>query len=164
MAEWNHIDFEKKELVIPWQNNRKCVYFKLKRDFYIPLVEPVMELIQNMHKVSGNSEFIFPSLNDHTKKLDPSQVNTSMKKIDKYKDQISGHGWRHFFTTHGQDVFKLDGDLIHFSTGHPPGGKVRSTYDSARHMDRRREMYRIWCDGLCDFGLDPSFPFKGLPI
>ena len=51
-----------------------------------------------------------------------------------YKDLTTAHGFRHLALTEGQEVLKVDQEIIQRQMSHTYGEKIRGSYDNSRMM------------------------------
>ena len=65
----------------------------------------------------------------------------------------TAHGFRHLALTAGQEVLKVDHEIIQRQMAHLFGDKIRGLYDNSQMLDERREFMIQWCDALVEQGL-----------
>ena len=70
-----------------------------------------------------------------------------------YKGMTTAHGFRHLALTAGQEVLKVDHEIIQRQMAHSFGDKVRGSYDKSQMLDERRQFMIAWCDALVEQGL-----------
>ena len=70
-----------------------------------------------------------------------------------YKGMTTAHGFRHLALTAGQEVLKVDHEIIQRQMAHSFGDKIRGYYDKSQMMKERREFMVAWCDALLEQGL-----------
>ena len=79
-------------------------------------------------------------------------LNTHLKKMG-YKGLTTAHRFRHLALTAGQEVLKVDHEIIQRQIAHSFGDKIRGYYDKSQMLDERREFMIQWCDALVEQGL-----------
>ena len=62
-CEWNEINFETKELIIPASK------MKTKAEFILPLSNYVIELLEEVRKYTSDSKYVFPSFKDKNRPM-----------------------------------------------------------------------------------------------
>jgi integrase len=55
---------------------------KKRRDFAIPLSEPVLTILEQLRGLAGYSEFVFPSSRTVSGAVNPQTANNALKKWD----------------------------------------------------------------------------------
>ena len=70
-----------------------------------------------------------------------------------YGGLTTAHGFRHLALTAGQEVLKVDHEIIQRQMAHSFGDKIRGHYDKSQMLDERRDFMIQWCDALVDQGL-----------
>lgn len=108
MAKWTEIDFDKQLwVIIPAE------LMKMKREHIIPLTPQVISLLNRMHKISGDLEYIFPADRNPRRHTNTETANMAMKRMG-YKDRLVAHGLRALArTTLNEQGF--DAELIEVS-------------------------------------------------
>jgi len=141
-AEWEHIDFVKKEWHVPAE------HMKMREKHTIPLARQTIELLQEIHKITGDSKYIFPS--QHPQKnsiMSENTIGSVIKKRMGYKGKMVGHGVRALAST----ILNENGfpsDVIERQLAHAERNKVRAAYNRAEYLDDRRKMMQWWADYL----------------
>ena len=119
----------------------------------MPLTEPLKEVIEELRKLNGTNEHVFFSPRgrefDHVHK---DSLNAHIKKMG-YKVLTTAHGFRHLALTAGQDVLKVDYEIIQRQMAHTFGDKIRGSYDKSQMMEERRDFMVSWSDALIEKGL-----------
>ena len=65
----------------------------------------------------------------------------------------TAHGFRHLALTAGQEVLKVDHEIIQRQMVHTFGDKIRGSYDKSQMIKERREFMVAWSDALVEQGL-----------
>ncbi|MGZ9898990.1 integrase domain-containing protein [Shewanella gaetbuli] len=135
-ARWDEIDFENGLWIIPAEK------MKMKRPHIVPLTPQVVQLLEAQQEIAGHRPYIFPSLRrplDHTH---TQTANMALSRIG-FKDRLVSHGLRSLASTtlneHG-----FDSELIEVSLAHVDKNTVRSAYNRADYIERRRELLCWW--------------------
>lgn len=138
-AKWSDIDRAGKE----WRVRPETT--KMRELHIVPLSTQVLELLQRLRLISGQSEYLFPSQN---KQKNPimceNTINNVIHKMG-YEGQMVGHGFRSTASTilneHG-----FRPDVIERQLAHMPRDKVRAAYNRAQYLPERRQMMQWWGD------------------
>ena len=141
--EWCEIDFNNKQIKIPKER------MKMAQAHIVPLAPQVISLLKEMHAVSGNSKYVFPSIKDSGKSISPESLRSGLRRMGINKDTLTTHGLRHMASTQlHEQGFKSD--IIERQLSHGERNKIKATYNHAQYLDERREMMCKWSDFLDD--------------
>lgn len=135
---WSEINFEIAVWTLPSER------MKNKREHKIPLSQQSLEILSVMKKISGNRDFVFPSSRDPKSNANSSSVNVALKRIG-FKNRLVSHGFRAIAST----VLNEKGfnkDLIEVALSHADKNTVRSAYNRADYLERRRQIMQWWSD------------------
>ncbi|WP_272572108.1 MULTISPECIES: tyrosine-type recombinase/integrase [unclassified Providencia] len=137
-AEWSEINFDTKIWEIPSEK------MKMRRPHIVPLSEQVIDLLRQIHPISGSYQYIFPSRTDYRKHISDMALNTMIRRMG-YSGRATGHGFRHTMSTilheQGYNTAWIETQLAHVDKN-----SIRGTYNHAQYIDRRREMLQWYAD------------------
>ncbi|WP_292994653.1 integrase arm-type DNA-binding domain-containing protein [Nitrosomonas sp.] len=140
-AEWAEIDFDKPEWRIPGHK------MKMKEPHIIPLSAQAVEILQSIHPLTGDGQYIFPSIRSATRPMSENTINAALRRMGYEKDEMTGHGFRSMASTllheHGWPHEAIERQLAHAERN-----KVVAAYNYAEHLPKRKEMMRWWADYL----------------
>ncbi len=146
-AEWSHVDFQKKEWVIPDPNS------KTKVGFTIPLVPQVIEWFKELGPLSCGSKYVLPARQSRRRRRHGGEIHFEQRALNSMLDKICDehNGQLRRFTPHdlrstarshlaalGVSVFVAERCL-----NHSLGGLI-SVYDQHDYMKERREALELW--------------------
>lgn len=137
-AEWSEINFDTKVWEIPAEK------MKMRRPHIVPLSEQVIDLLRQIHRISGSYQYIFPSRTDYRKHISDMALNTMIRRMG-YSGRATGHGFRHTMSTilheQGYNTAWIETQLAHVDKN-----SIRGTYNHAQYIDGRREMLQWYAD------------------
>jgi len=140
-AEWQEIDFEKKEWRLPSQK------MKMGEPHIVPLSSQAIEILLSIHPLTGNDQYIFPSIRSTARPMSENTINGALRRMGYEKDEMTGHGFRSMASTllheHGWPHEAIERQLAHAERN-----KVVAAYNYAEHLAKRREMMGWWADYL----------------
>lgn len=58
-----------------------------------------MELLEELHPVTGPTGYLFPSLRTATRPISENTVNAALRRLGYSKDEMTGHGFRAIAST-----------------------------------------------------------------
>jgi integrase len=137
---WADIDFEKRIWTIPPERMKK------RRPHTIPLTEHALSLLETLKPHSGHREYVFPSDRNPRTHANSQTANMALKRMG-FQDRLVSHGMRSMASTilneHGWDP-----ELIEVALAHVDKDEVRSAYNRADYIERRRPMMAWWSEHI----------------
>ncbi|MDO9469987.1 MAG: tyrosine-type recombinase/integrase [Nitrosomonas sp.] len=132
-AEWVEIDFDKPEWRIPGHK------MKMKEPHIIPLSAQAVEILQSIHPLTGDGQYIFPSIRSAARPMSENTINAALRRMGYEKDEMTGHGFRSMASTllHEQG---WPHEAIERQLAHAERNKVVAAYNYAEHLPKRKEM------------------------
>ena len=110
-------------------------------------------LFAKMGGFTGDTDYVFFSPRGREyQHVHRDSLNAHLKKMG-FKGLTTAHGFRHLALTAGQEVLKVDHEIIQRQMAHSFGDKIRGYYDKSQMLDERREFMIAWCDALVEQGL-----------
>ena len=144
---WDEWDQEQNLWRIPGER------MKSGQDLLVPLTDPLLEVLDEMRRMNGDTPFVFSSPRSRTfAHINPYSINQHFIRMG-YKGLQTAHGLRRTALTAGQDVLGLPAEVIQRQMAHAVGDKVRQAYDDSVLLDERRKFMVAWCDALLKQGL-----------
>ncbi|WP_223448151.1 integrase domain-containing protein [Pseudomonas sp. BF-R-19] len=135
---WADIDFGKALWTIPAERMKK------RRPHAIPLTEQALALLTTLKPHSGHREYVFPADRDPRTHANSQTANMALKRMG-FQDRLVSHGLRSMASTilneHGWDP-----ELIEVALAHVDKDEVRSAYNRADYIERRRPMMVWWSE------------------
>lgn len=135
-AEWSEIDEVHKIWRIP------AIRMKKRRDHAVPLTPSMLNLLNIMRPISGDSEYIFPADRNPRKHTNEQTANMALKRMG-FKDRLVAHGLRSIGST-ALNEQGFESDLIEAALAHVDKDDVRAAYNRAEYIERRRPMMEWW--------------------
>lgn len=144
--QWEHIDFEEKIWKIPLAeiSRRKKGERNIKTDIphIFPLSEPMILLLQEMKKISGNMVYVFPSPKKPNQPIGATTINRALEYMR--MDDVTGHDVRSTCSTYlhgmGFDTQHINVQMAHIDNS------ISGIYNHARWLPERTKMMNTWAD------------------
>lgn len=137
---WADIDFEKKIWTIPAERMKK------RRVHIVPLTDQALALLEAIKPYSGHREYVFPADRDPRTHCNSQTANMALKRMG-FEGRLVSHGMRSMASTilneHGWDP-----ELIEVALAHVDKDEVRSAYNRAEYIERRRPMMAWWSEHI----------------
>lgn len=117
----------------------------------VPLSRQALALLERLRQYSADNLYIFPHSNDLTKHANSQTVNAILKRCG-FAGKQTAHGFRRMASTWLNEQLNADGsrkydaELIEVALSHIDRNTVRSAYNSAEYLERRRRMLQDWAD------------------
>ncbi|CAM3896187.1 integrase domain-containing protein [Rheinheimera salexigens] len=137
---WCEIDIENMLWTIPPER------MKQKREHQVPLTEQTLALLDYMRPISSKSEFLFPADRNLGKSACSETANRALRRMG-YAGILVSHGLRALAsTTLNEQGF--DHDVIEAALAHQDKNQVRSAYNRATYIERRRKLMEWWSNHI----------------
>ncbi|WP_372929958.1 integrase domain-containing protein [Shewanella putrefaciens] len=135
-ARWDEIDFNERLWVIPAER------MKMNREHIIPLSDECLSILATLKHISGNREYLFPADRNPKTHCNVQTANAALKRMG-LQDRTTAHGLRSLAsTTLNEQGF--DWDVVEAALAHTDRNQVRSAYNRAKYLERRKEMMDWW--------------------
>ncbi|MHB8848161.1 MAG: tyrosine-type recombinase/integrase [Burkholderiales bacterium] len=139
-AEWADIDFEKAE----WG----YLVTKTGTPHIVPLATQALSILRDLHAVTGNGRFVFPSVRSYDRPMSDNAILAAMRRMGIAKEIMSGHGFRAMARTILDEVLGVRPDLIEHQLAHAVKDPLGRAYNRTSHLPERRKMMQQWADYL----------------
>lgn len=140
-GEWAEIHFDTSEWRIPAKR------MKMKSDHIVPLSTQAITILQEIQPLTGNGQYIFPSVRSQTRPMSENTVTGALRRLGYKTGEMTGHGFRSMAST----LLNEDGwhpDAIERQLAHAERNDVRAAYNHAEYLAERRKMMQAWADLL----------------
>lgn len=138
-ASWEEFDLDSGFWLIPAERTKR------RREHLVPLPRQAVELLQELHNITGNYPLLFPGRNNTTKPRSNTVFLMALRRLG-YEGRQSGHGFRHLASTilneNGFDWQHVEAQLSHVKEG------VRGVYDKSTYLEQRKVMMQWYADHL----------------
>lgn len=113
----------------------------------VPLSTQAKTLFANLHNLTGDSKYCFPSFRSNERPMSDNTCNAALRRLGYKGNVIVGHSFRKIGSTflHEQGY---PSEWVERQLGHVDRDKIRATYNYAQHLDDRRVMMQEWSDWL----------------
>lgn len=142
-ALWDEIDFNKRLWIIPANK------MKNKKEHIIPLSDLVYDLLLAYKEKYKVGEFLFQSRPNRS--LSEGAVRTMLRSLGYSKDEITPHGFRGMFSTLANEhksEHKIGVEIIEMCLAHLDTNKVRASYNHAKNLKEKLELFNWWANYL----------------
>jgi len=147
-CEWNEINFNDKEWIIPAHK------MKTKTEFILPLPNQVISILTEMKRYSGDSIYVFPSSRTKKRAMSDNTLNSAIRRMGYSKDEFVPHGFRAMFSTIAYEKANdINGhgyttEVIEALLAHKEPNKVKSAYNRSSYKNAMRGLIEWYANYL----------------
>ena len=144
-AKWSEFDETERVWAIPARK------MKMRRDHFVPLADQAIKLLDELRAVTGECEYLFPSLRSWHRPMSENTMNAALRRMGYSGDEMSAHGFRATFSTLANESGLWNPDAIERALAHQERNEVRRAYARGEHWDERVKLSVWWAGKLDDF-------------
>lgn len=141
-AEWSEFDLDGAVWRVPGER------MKMRELHIVPLSRQAVELLRELHKLTGNQKWLFPNLRRPLSCMSGTTINRALERMGfAGKDGIgfSSHGFRSTASTMLHEA-GYRSEVIERQLAHAERNKVKASYNQAEYMPERIAMMQQWAD------------------
>ena len=140
LMKWADIDLDRAE----W----KYVVSKTKTDHLVPLSIQAMEILKDLHPITGSGVYVFPGQR-WGRPFSEVTINRALQSMGyDTKTEITGHGFRAMARTLLAERLKWLPEVIEHQLAHKVPDVLGMAYNRTKFIDDRRRMMQAWSDYL----------------
>ncbi len=122
---------------------------KMGRPHRVPLARQALDLINELKKITGHGEFLFPAITSVRRAMSDNTLNAALRRLGYTKDEVTAHGFRSTASTLLNEMGRWNPDAIERQLAHQEQDEVRNAYmHAAEFWAERVEMMQVWADYL----------------
>lgn len=140
-ALWDEFDLEAGE----WRIGAERM--KMGRPHLVPLASQAVEILEDLHAHTGDSDYVFPSIRSKERPMSDNTLNAALRRLGFAKHEMTAHGFRSMASTRLNEM-GYPPDIIELQLAHQETNKVRAAYNRAERLAERRDMMQAWADYL----------------
>ena len=141
-AKWAEIDFANKIWAIPAEK------MKMRRDHLVPLPDQAIALLDELRRMNGNGEYLFPSLRTWKRPMSENTLNAALRRLGYSGEEMTAHGFRASFSTLANESGLWHADAIERALAHVEKNEVRRAYARGQHWEERMRLADWWAGYL----------------
>jgi len=138
LARWEEFDLDRAVWTIP------ATRMKMRREHRKPLPKLAIEILSDLEKVTGGSEFAFFSNWSTGKPISENTLNGALRRLGFTKDQATSHGFRSSASSLLNESGLWSPDAIEAELAHFGADQVRRAYNRTLYWDERVRMAEWW--------------------
>jgi integrase len=140
--EWKEVKFKQTRIELPAEK------MKMQEPHIIPLSTQAMEILEELHLITGRGKYVFPSARGPSRPLSDNGVRTALRTLGYTNEQISPHGFRAMARTILDEVLNFPLDWIEHQLAHAVRDPNGRAYNRTKHISQRQQMMQTWADYL----------------
>jgi len=137
-AKWKDIDFEAAQ----WS----YIVTKTNSPHIVPLASQAIAILKELHPLTGNSTFIFPSARSNARPMSDNAILAALRRVGIGKEEATGHGFRATARTLLDEVLRIPPHLIEHQLAHAVRDPNGRAYNRTTHLLERKKMMQDWAD------------------
>lgn len=141
-ARWREFDLDAAEWRIPPER------MKTRQAHIVPLSAQAVDVLHDLHPLTGNFEFVFPSHRSPRRPMSENAVLAALRAMGYPNEVMTGHGFRAMARTILDEVLNYRVDLIEHQLAHAVRDANGRAYNRTAHLDARKTMMQGWSDYL----------------
>ncbi|WP_175776619.1 tyrosine-type recombinase/integrase [Burkholderia anthina] len=148
-AEWVEFDLDAETWEIPGERMKRRKQGKVAGGAHIvPLPLQATAILRELHAVTGNGRFLFPSVRTKDRPMSDNTINGALRRLGYDGDTMTGHGFRAMARTILDEVLGVPPAIVEAQLAHAVKDPLGRAYNRTAHLPQRREMMQRWADYL----------------
>ncbi|MDR1310423.1 MAG: integrase arm-type DNA-binding domain-containing protein [Burkholderiaceae bacterium] len=158
---WSEINLETGEWVIPWRRMKrgKLAINPDKTDHHVFLPRQALELLQELHRLTGGSKWVFPNQREPSKPMSNGAILMALRRMG-YQNKMTGHGFRALAMSTIKERLGYRHEVVDRQLAHAQKNQVDAAYDRALFLQERKKMLQDWADYLDALRTGKVLPFN----
>ncbi|HEU4457761.1 MAG TPA: integrase arm-type DNA-binding domain-containing protein [Methylibium sp.] len=147
--EWAELDLDAAMWTIPAAKMKRTKAGKLNgRPHLVPLAPQAVEVLRELHPLTGHGRFVFPSLLTGERPMSENTLRSALRRMGYDNDTMTPHGFRAMARTIMVEKLNVQPDVIEAQLAHGKSGPLGMAYDRAEFVEQRRQMMVMWAGYL----------------
>ncbi|WP_261546082.1 tyrosine-type recombinase/integrase [Burkholderia multivorans] len=148
-AEWAEFDLDTGTWEISSERMKRTKQGKASGGAHIvPLPSQAVTILRELHALTGNSRFLFPSVRTKDRPMSDNTINGALRRLGYDGDTMTGHGFRAMARTILDEVLGVPVAIVEAQLAHAVKDPLGRAYNRTAHLPQRREMMQQWADYL----------------
>ena len=114
----------------------------------MPLRPQAMPLLDELRRMNGNGEYLFPSLRTGKRPMSENTLNAALRRMGYSGEEMTAHGFRASFSTLANESGLWHPDAIERALAHVEKNEVRRAYARGEHWEERVKLAEWWASFL----------------
>jgi integrase len=119
---------------------------KMRRPHRIPLAQRAAILLRELHRITGNGRFVFPSNRSRERCMSEDTINAALRRLGFTKHEMTAHGFRSAASSMLNECGLWHADAIERQLAHVDNDSVRRAYARADFWEERFRIMEWWAE------------------
>lgn len=148
-AAWSEIDLNKALWTVPAMRMKRRLEGKEHGDPHlVPLPRQAVELLRNLHPITGRSALVFPGERSHERPISDNTLRAALITLGYGPTVQTVHGFRATARTLLAEQLDVDPLVIEAQLAHAVKDANGRAYNRTQYLKQRVEMMQRWADYL----------------
>ncbi|MBD7962410.1 tyrosine-type recombinase/integrase [Comamonas avium] len=148
MMEWAELDLDAGLWTIPSEKMKRTKQEKENGEPHVvPMPTQAVELLRDLHPMTGHSRYVFPGQRDHDRPLSDNSVRSALYGLG-FGTEQSWHGFRASARTMLVDQLDMDPLAIEANLAHAVKDANGRSYNRTKYLTKRFDLVQQWADYL----------------
>lgn len=148
-AEWEEFDLDGATWEIPAERMKGRKAQKAARaDHIVPLSRQAVELLEELHRLTGHGRYLFPSIRTSTRPMSINSLTGALRRLGYDGQTMTVHGFRAMARTLLDEELGIPVPVIEAQLAHKVRDPLGRAYNRTTFLPQRREMMQRWADYL----------------
>ena len=116
-----------------------------KTNHHVCLSRQGLEVLRELHKITGGSIYLFPNQRDHEKPMSGDAIRMALNRMG-YEGKMTTHGFRALAMTTLKEKLGYRHETVDRQLAHAQKNKIDAAYDRAQFLEERKKMMQHWAD------------------
>ena len=149
LATWPEIDLDAALWTVPAARmKRRKAGKKYGADHLVPLSRQAIEILRELHKLTGRGTHVFPSVRGDVRPMSDGTLNAAFKLLGIDAETAVPHGWRATARTLAVEQLKFPAEIVELQLAHTVKNPLGRAYDRTQWLDERKQLMQVWADYL----------------
>jgi len=150
--EWEEINWQEQQWELPAEK------MKMKQPHIVPLSRQAVEILEDLHRLTGSRRYVFPSARGASRPLSENGVRAALRTLGYENGTMTPHGFRAMARTLLDEVLGFRVEWIEHQLAHAVRDANGRAYNRTTYLKQRREMMQKWADYLDRLKIEASTP------
>lgn len=143
------VDLEAAELQVPAALMKRRKAEKLNGPSHlVPLAPQAVAIFRELHALTGDGRYCFPSLLSEGRPMSENTVNTALRRMGFDRETATAHGFRAMARTLAAERLGIAPEVIEAQLAHEVSDSLGRAYNRTKYIAQRRELMVKWADYL----------------
>ncbi len=121
---------------------------KTHQQHIIPISKQALAILEALHPITGNGEYIFPSARGRSRCMSENAVRVALRSMGYDNETMTPHGFRAMARTLLDEGLGFRVEWIEQQLAHAVKDANGRAYNRTKHLKQRTEMMQRWSDYL----------------